>query len=583
MLKKLSIKYRMLLIIGVICGLFILMTTMSIHNSKQVLELGVEKTGEVMLADQKAKLHVAGHSLALAIGHAIEGIADENQRAEIVRRMIDDIRFETDQSGYYFVCKDTTIVAHPLKKDLNGKDVAGTKDKNGVHLFREMVSTAKKGGGYVEYVWPKPGSEDTSKLSYAEMIPGSDYWIGTGVYLDNIKSYQQAMAEQLGKLADGEIIEMMIYSGVIFSAAVILCLLIVFHITKGLNQMIAGFKDVAEGEGDLTKRFNTDSKDELGELSKWFNVFMGKLQEIVRRIAANSQQVDKAAAELTQISIQMSNGADDASGRANTVSAAAEQMSSNLSAIAAAMEQSSSTTNIVATAAEEMSSTINEIARNAEKARGIVADAVQQSKSAAGKMTDLGKAAQAIGKVTETITEISEQTNLLALNATIEAARAGDAGKGFAVVANEIKDLARQTAEATLDIKRQIEGVQNTTSTTVAEIDQISSVIEKVNEIVATIASAIEEQNAATKEIAINISQASQGIQEVNQNVGQSSTAAAEITQEIANVNASAGEISNSSGQVKLSAGDLQRMASELHGIVVRFKTEVKSTHFHNK
>ena len=572
MLKRLSIKGRMFLIIGGILFLFLILSLMSIRTANDVKKLGIAKTGEVMLDDQKAKLQVATHSVAVLIGKAIDKTTDPDERVEMIRNLIRDIRFEKDKSGYFFVNQGTVTVAHPLNSALQGKDLAGLKDKNGVYFIKDMGAAAKNGGGFVEYIWPKPGAGDTPKISYAEMIPGTGMFIGTGVYIDNIDAYQKNMAGELDSLTSKETITMGTTAGLVFAGIIALCLVIVFGITRGLKQMIIGFQDVAEGEGDLTKRITIDSKDELGELAHWFNLFLEKLQGIIGKIAGNSVSVDKSATELTQLAGHMSVGAEETSTRANNLSVAAEEMSSNLNAVAAAMEQSSTNASMVATAAEEMSATINEIAQNAEKARGISNEAVDQSKSAAGKMNELGKAALAIGKVTETITEISEQTNLLALNATIEAARAGEAGKGFAVVANEIKDLAKQTAEATLDIKRQIEGIQNTTNATVEEIDQISSVIDRVNEIVATIATAVEEQSTATKEIAVNISQASQGIQEVNQNVGQSSAVASEITQDIAGVNASADEISNSSNQVKLSADDLQRMAGELNQIVTSFR-----------
>jgi methyl-accepting chemotaxis protein len=199
-------------------------------------------------------------------------------------------------------------------------------------------------------------------------------------------------------------------------------------------------------------------------------------------------------------------------------------------------------------------------------------EAVHQSKGAGRQMTDLGNAAQAIGKVTETITEISEQTNLLALNATIEAARAGEAGKGFAVVANEIKELARQTAEATLDIRQQIEGIQNSTGTTVLSIEKIGQVISDINEIVATIATAVEEQSVSTREISDNIAQVSTGIQEVNENVAQSSQASQDITREIAEVKQASGEIAGSSSQVRLSADELSSVSEQLNALVGQFK-----------
>lgn len=124
------------------------------------------------------------------------------------------------------------------------------------------------------------------------------------------------------------------------------------------------------------------------------------------------------------------------------------------------MEEATTNINMIASAAEEMTATIAEIAQNSEKGNAIVGRAVSQAQVVSAKVGELGHAAQQIGKVTETITEISEQTNLLALNATIEAARAGEAGKGFAVVANEIKELAKQTALATEEIKSQISSIQ---------------------------------------------------------------------------------------------------------------------------
>src|ERR1017187_5300530 len=152
-----------------------------------------------------------------------------------------------------------------------------------------------------------------------------------------------------------------------------------------------------------------------------------------------------------------------------------------------------------------MTATIGEIASNSEKARRITEDATRQAARISEQMNQLGTAAQQIGKVTETITEISSQTNLLALNATIEAARAGSAGKGFAVVANEIKGLAQQTAAATEDIKGRIAGVQSSTAGGIAEIGKVTQVIREVSDIVSAIAAAIEEQATVTKDIARNI------------------------------------------------------------------------------
>jgi len=354
--------------------------------------------------------------------------------------------------------------------------------------------------------------------------------------------------------------------------AAVMAFLLGLAIARPIQAAVNGLRDIAQGEGDLTKRLAVRSKDEIGELANWLNVFMEKLQGIIGQISHNTQALDGSSSDLLSLSDGLATGAGDASRQTEHVAAAAEQMNDNLGNVAAAMEESTTNISMVAAAAEEMTSTISDIAKNVEHANQIAGDAVEQSTKTAEKMDALGEAAQAIGKVTETITEISEQTNLLALNATIEAARAGEAGKGFAVVANEIKELAKQTASATLNIKEQIAGVQNTTSETVADIGAISKIIHQVGAIVSSIASAVGEQSSATQEIANNISQASMGLQEVNRNVNQSSAVASTITEDIAGVGTASATIAESSRKMRGSAGSLQDLATELKGVVNQFR-----------
>ena len=349
-----------------------------------------------------------------------------------------------------------------------------------------------------------------------------------------------------------------------------------WFITRYLTSRIRKLSDFSGllAAGDFTGTIDIDQQDEIGLLASSLDKTRVDLSRMFGATIDEVVSLSSSSDSLFGVSQQLAEGAEDMTGRANTVAAAAEEMSSNMNSVAAASEQAATNVNMVATAAEEMTATVKEIAGNSEKGRSITTEAVAKAESASVKVNELGGAATEISKVTEVITEISEQTNLLALNATIEAARAGEAGKGFAVVANEIKELAKQTAEATQDIKAKVEGIQNTTSATVDEIEQITQVIQDVNDIVSTIATAVEEQSATTAEIAENVAQASQGIQEVNGNVAQSSAVSEEIARDISQVSRVSVDIKDSSDRVSNDAGNLSEASTRIKEMMTRFKVD---------
>jgi len=367
-----------------------------------------------------------------------------------------------------------------------------------------------------------------------------------------------------------------IQSIALFSIVIILVLVLVFSlkigVTRPIEEVTNGLKDIAKGEGDLTKRLTINKMDEIGELSTWFNSFIEKIQTIIGDVAANAGSLNQSSTDLSAVSQEMASGADQTLQKANAVAKAGEQMNDNIGSVAKSMEESSNNINTISSAAEEMTATISEIAQNTEQAKQITESAVSQTDQASDQMAELDKGARDINQVIESITDISEQVNLLALNATIEAARAGEAGKGFAVVANEIKELARQTARATGDIKEKVTGIQGSSKGTIEAINSITKVVNDVNGIVTTIASAVEEQSTTTSEIATNVAEVSSGISRVNENTAQSSTAASEIVLEIRDVTRAADEMSSSSTKVHTSAGELSTLAEELNEMVSRFK-----------
>jgi methyl-accepting chemotaxis protein len=357
-----------------------------------------------------------------------------------------------------------------------------------------------------------------------------------------------------------------------FSVGVTIAYTNVMATAKAIDKAARVLKDLSEGEGDLKTRIAFTSYDEVGDMVTGFNGFTDKLYSIVKNIVETSQSVRTSSHRFSGLSSDMNQGSKVLQNSTGDVTGQTSAMSGDLAAVANGCYHTANTVNQVAAAAEEMAVSVKEVAVKSEEARHVTQSAVNTAKNASEKISKLGAAARDIDKVTEVITEISEQTNLLALNATIEAARAGESGKGFAVVANEIKELARQTAQATMEIKNRITGIQTSTDETVHDMGDILKVIDSVNDIVFAIAGAVEEQSVTTSEIAKNISHVSLGISDVNDNVAKSSEAAISISDMMGNVKAKADDMARNSSEVENGARDLLTYSDSLNGQLSKFK-----------
>ncbi len=364
-------------------------------------------------------------------------------------------------------------------------------------------------------------------------------------------------------------------STILFALITILSTVIIAIVFSGnLEKTILGLMDFVNSlsDGDLRNKCKIKTKDELADFANILNVFVENLKGSIKNINNSANTLDVSSKEMNDIAKTLSTNSTNTVTKANTVASASEELSINMNNVSNSMGSTTENLNIVAKGTEEMSSSINEIAQNTAKSMEITKNAVDQAEKASVQVKELGIAAKEIVKVTDTITDISNQTNLLALNATIEAARAGEAGKGFAVVANEIKELAKQTSNATEEIAGKLSDVQQSSENTSYVIKEITGIIKEIDSVVGTIAAAVEEQNATTGENASKINEVSKSIIEINENVSQGSHATKQIAEEIIDVNSSANELSNSANIVQNSSDELTKLVSSLQEVVNQFK-----------
>jgi methyl-accepting chemotaxis protein len=385
-----------------------------------------------------------------------------------------------------------------------------------------------------------------------------------------VKSLDEADAEAAHSLLIGGGVA----SGFLFLGGLAFSFVVTRSITNPLRSTVAAFRKIAAG--DLTARLPLESQDEIGELRQSANLMTDRLGTMMNDIASCSQDLGTAAGQLSQTAETLTQGAAQTTCQSSTVAAAAEEMSVSMTTMADSSSQMSQNVHLVATSVEQMTAAIGEVARSAEQAARVADEAAQLVQNTNQEISHLGNTADGIGQVIEVIQDIAEQTKLLALNATIEAARAGDAGKGFAVVATEVKELARQTAEATNDIRQRVEGIQNSSGQAITAVNRIADVVTRVNEASRTIASAVEEQSITTREISRNLVQAASGAQTVCSSVSHTAAATREVSENIARVDQNARHTAENATRTQNAGVLLTELSGRLGSMVGQFTVSTR-------
>jgi len=514
--------------------------------------LDLNKRYDVLVNEKKEQSKL----LVEALSSVIEDYTSKEQSGELSKQDAQDQALAAIKASrygdndYFWVNSiDTVMVMHPIKPALDGQDLSKVADPNGKLIFVEFVKKVKSSGeGYVDYMWPKVGSEEpVEKVSY---IKGHDRWgwiLGTGVYYDDIKA-----------IFITELIESIIRLVLAVVAFSLLAAVIARSITNPLDRMNTAMKNISSGDADLSQRLPVVGHNEMASVAASFNQFAGHIQEVIQHVAETTTSINKLSTGVQEFS--------------DKVTVDIESQQQDISSISHTMNQMSVSVKDVADSASKASSSALKADKEAAHCNALVTSTADSTRGLATIVSDssdsiknVEQQSSNIDSVIDVIRGIADQTNLLALNAAIEAARAGEQGRGFAVVADEVRSLATKTQDSTLEIQAMIESLQQQTQQAVGLMETSKKQTESS-------VKDFEETQTALGEIINSVTMISTMNTQIAAAAGQQATVASDVDSKLVQINEKTEDFVLRVEEFAKSSGQLQDTAHGLQALVAKFR-----------